>query len=164
MKKAVACSFCGEELDNYQAESPMLDPNDKLPVCDECYHEKFEFTCCGCQEYGDVAEQHKFLVVFEEGIDTCGPTLAPGLYRIVEFPYWANGMIEGHLYSSSLKLLRPLPIRWFAYRSITGKRIFRTLTKNKNPLEYPCGHLCLECQQALKLEKVAGKVGLRKAS
>ena len=128
--EASKCSFCGDALDIEESGNPHTDPNDGEPVCDDCYHEHFEFTCCDCQEYGDVKDQHNLLVVFEE-VDSCGgPTrkVAPGVYRIKEGPYHGGPIIgSGYLYGGNLKRIADV-------------------NPDMGGNGYPCGHLCLECQ------------------
>lgn len=60
---AIECSFCGGPLEDEEAENPRLDPDDGEPMCDDCYHDHCEFTCCCCAEYGETKDQHNMLVV-----------------------------------------------------------------------------------------------------
>lgn len=124
-----ACTCCGSDLDRDELESPNLD-GDGDPICDQCYHDKYEFTCCCCEEYGDVKDQHKMLVVFEKigGVQ-------PGIYGIVEFPYYTQGLIgSGWLHLSSLKRIGDV-------------------NPDMDGNGYPCGHLCAECQAKVKAQR-----------
>lgn len=138
------CDQCGDEILD---EEPFEEDGETL--CTDCWHDEYQFTCCGCEEYGYIADQHNFVVVFEE----CG--VEPGLYCVKEKPYFTSAMIgSGWLHSSALELVVPLPIRWLAYKSATGKEIYRELT-TKDGDGFPCGHLCIECQMAIKINKLA---------
>jgi len=116
------CNCCGCELDGEEQESPRLDA-DGDPICDGCYQERYEFTCCWCEELEHIDHQHKLLVV--DNAEEAG--MPRGVYEIVRKPYYADGMIEGHLYEDALKRIADVPdglkIEW-----------------------YPCGHLCKRCQ------------------
>lgn len=129
---ATKCSSCGEDLGQEEAESPRLDDDDGEPICDDCYHEHYEFTCCCCEEYGHVDDQHKLLVVFEETSD-----VKPGVYKVIRTPYVTHAMIgEGWLHPGALERIADV-----------------------NPdmsSDYPCGHLCAGCQ-AKVLAQFAGK-------
>lgn len=114
----IDCTYCGNE-----AESPRLDDVDD-PICFDCYHEHYEFTCCWCQEDEHQDHQHKMLVL----VDPKGAGIAVGIYRIVSLPYYADGMIEGFLFESALEHLRDLP-------------------EGIDTRGYPCGHLCRDCQK-----------------
>lgn len=124
------CSFCGDSLDIEESESPRTDPRDEQPICDECYHEHFEFTCCDCCNYGDVADQHNLLVVFEVVSSMGGPReISPGIYRIKEGPYHGGPIIgSGYLYGDNLERIADV-------------------NPDMDGEGYPCGHLCLECQK-----------------
>lgn len=127
---AIKCWYCDEPLDEEKAESPHTTP-DGEPVCDECYHDHFEFTCCWCQEYGDAEDQHKLLVVFdaEEAFDADARErgLTAGLYRIAELPYYTSDYLSVWLNDHNLERIGPVP------RGASGDG-------------YTCGHLCGPCQ------------------
>lgn len=130
---ATECSLCGNKLDSDELENPQLDRDDGDPICDECHHEKYEFTCCQCCNYGDVADQHNMLVVFEETPSSGGPTgatrtILPGVYRIKQGPYYGGPIIGGgYLFGDNLERIA-------------------SVNPDMDGEGYPCGHLCLECQ------------------
>lgn len=90
------CTRCGKHLDDEERENPRKDDDGDI-ICDECHHDKYEFTCCDCQNYGDVEDQHNMLVVFEEVDSMGGPerTVQPGIYRIAEEGSYYGGPIIG---------------------------------------------------------------------
>ena len=140
----IKCTHCGEPLDQEEAASPRRDEDgDGDILCDECWHLRYEFTCCRCEEYDHVKVQHRYLVVFEE-VQGLSGMVKPGLYRISELPYWADGMIEYHFYETALERVGDVPkiARWNP--RTRAYDLIETLECN-----YPCGHLCSRCQEAL---------------
>lgn len=130
------CSRCGNKLDRDEAESPRED-EDGDAICDDCYHDKYEFTCCDCCEYGHVDDQHKILVVFEAVRAREGGDIEPGIYRIVGGPYHGGPMIgEGYLFRSSLNRIA-------------------AVNPGMDGQGYPCGHLCAECQGHVNAQRKA---------
>jgi hypothetical protein len=137
-KSVIECSYCGEHLGDDESENPRIDPADDLPVCDECWHDKFEFTCCRCCEYGDVEDQHNLLVVFEKT-----GKVEPGVYKVTGRPYYTHALIgEGWLHDWALKRIADV-------------------NPDMDGEGYPCGHLCLNCQSNL-LAQFAGKCSVCK--
>lgn len=123
------CSYCGNDLVGEELGNPHRDPNDDEMMCDECYQEHFEFECCRCLNYDSTEHQHDYLVVYEQVGD-----VKPGIYRVISYPYHGGALIgDSWLFANSLQRIRAL----------------------EEPAEddpyYPCGHLCLECQNTLKL-------------
>ncbi|KKN75780.1 hypothetical protein LCGC14_0376560 [marine sediment metagenome] len=126
------CSSCGDEFDEEERENPRRDSSDD-PICDDCYREYYEFTCCKCEEYGDQKDQHNLLVVLEAEIvriESEDDYLKPGIYQVVDTPYWATDYFES----------------WIRWKAVTWLC--------ENPFDiayecYPCGHLCLTCQNEL---------------
>ena len=126
------CLRCGNELDDEELDYPRKD-EDGDAICDECFHEHYEFTCCWCCEYGDVKDQHNLLVVFEEVSD-----VKPGIYKITERPYYICAMIGSS---------------WLIPGSLVR---IAELNPDMDGNNYPCGHLCLECQKKV-LAQCIGK-------
>lgn len=124
---ATECTRCGEELDSEERESPRLDV-DETAICDQCYHDNFEFTCSRCEGYGDNEDQHRYLVIFEE----CGG-LRPGIYRINRKPYFISNYFDMWWIKESLSRLRDAD-GYYADQDL-----------------YPSGHLCYGCQREMGL-------------
>lgn len=126
--KAIECCLCGDPLDGEEADNPYLDDGDV--ICNDCYHERYEFTCCCCAEYGHVDDQHKLLVVFEET-----SRVTPGIYRIGILPYYTDCLIgSGWLHPESLTRIADL-------------------NPDMDGNGYPCGHLCARCQSKVLAQK-----------
>lgn len=135
-KKKVTCAFCGNDLSKEEIESPRLD-DDGDSICDECYHEKYEFTCCDCQEYGHIDDQHEMLVVFEAVHASEGGDVEPGIYRIIGGPYHGGPLIgSGYLFRSSLERIGDV-------------------NPDMDGNGYDCGHLCKDCQGHVNAQKTA---------
>lgn len=119
----VHCYWCEERLDADDAADPYL--SDDEITCSDCYTEREQFLCCWCQEYGNNADRHNYLVVFdakEAGI------ARPGLYRVTGAPYYCAPQFgRGFLFRSALT--------W------VGDLLDVSLDQ-----WYPCGHLCAPCQ------------------
>ena len=121
------CTWCGTELDAEESDSPRTDGGGDV-ICDNCHHDHYEFTCCLCEDYGDVEVQHKYLVVFTE---TDG--VLPGIYQTAEDrPYWCDAVLDAWLYPEALSRVRDL-----------------TPGLEASDRGWPCGHLCGDCQDKL---------------
>jgi hypothetical protein len=127
---AAECSCCGEPLMPEEIEYPQTDTDgDGGNICNECYHEHYEFTCCRCCNYGHVDDQHEMLVVFEEQYAHGKLSIImPGVYRITGSPYHGGPLI-GRGYLNSDVLVR-----------------IADVNPDMDGNGYPCGHLCKECQ------------------
>ena len=122
------CWYCGQRLDKDEEEQLYLDKAQHGDLfCYQCYHEKFEFTCCHCQEYDHIDNRPKMLVVFEPEDAGLPAGWKPGVYEILHLPYYADGMIEVFIYKWALAYLGPLPAKADSH-------------------DYACGHLCYDCQ------------------
>jgi hypothetical protein len=122
----ISCTTCGTRLyDEHEItcarENAAYD--DEL-VCDVCACERDHFLCCRCQECGEQADQHTYVVVVDP--EAAGVAL-PGLYRVEHLPYYWGGWIGGGA-------LWPQAMTWLG------------LLEGMETEGYPCGHLCADCQ------------------
>lgn len=124
-KKALAerveCEWCGERLEDEEAADPRRDAGGDL-MCDQCWHDEYEFTCAFCENYEHNDHQHDFLVVWQK---TTG--VEPGVYRTLG-SYWTSDMFSMWLHPDQLERVGDIP-------------------KGKGGGHYPCGHLCLKCRK-----------------
>lgn len=134
------CPRCGETLDKDSDGDTYTYAEDGL--CGDCFHEQYEFDCCGCNESGHIDVQHSFCVVFDKEAG-----VGPGLYRVTRNPYYFSDMLGGGLFPHALELLLTLPVRWLAYTSITGQKVYYKLIESDQ--SYPVGHLCEQCQRKI---------------
>lgn len=125
--KPTKCDMCGEPFSGEDIDHPFV--VDGEVVCEECHHEHCEFTCCKCANYGDAADQHNLLVVFEEQSSMGGDgKVQPGVYRVTGHPYHGGFMIgSSWLYSDNLECIADV-------------------NPGMDSEGYSCGHLCLKCQ------------------
>ena len=132
LAKEDTCTCCGEDLRHYP-EDPSTDENGE-PMCEICWHEEFEFTCMWCHDYGMKKHQHNMLVIAEpEGLKMLGADeVQAGVYRITDTPYYASWIFGAHLYGQSLKRLADVPE-----------------DLDSDYFHYPCGHLCMGCQEKI---------------
>ena len=117
------CKSCGAVLSEEELDGPYTN-TDGDTLCDEC-HQEDEFECCWCHESSISENQHKMLVI----IKTI-QSIKPGVYKIISWPYYADGMIDFHLFTSSLARFAKLP-------------------KDIKFDDYRAGHLCDECQEKI---------------
>lgn len=116
-RSIIICEKCGREF--------LEDSEGTDDLCGGCYVDEYCFCCVWCEEYGDVADQHAYVVVFDA--DDVGVKL-PGLYRITHTPYYSQSMMGGGM----------------LFRSCIAWQGFLPEMQDEG---YPCGHLCKECQE-----------------
>lgn len=130
------CSWCDVDLNEEEEKSPYLDGDD--PMCDECYHNNFEFTCCKCENYDHEDYQGGigclFVIIDDSVSDENGP-LTPGIYEVTEHPYYITGMIGGGWLWS------------YAIKKVSDS----THGINSNHA-YSMDHLCRECSEQIRKE------------
>lgn len=128
------CSACGDALDEDEEEReyPRKDSGGDL-ICDDCYSQDYQFSCCWCEERCDKTDdQHNLLIVLDgeavriESPDDC---LKQGIYQIVRTPYFASDYLDIWILGGAVAWLCDLPDDVDVVNNF-----------------YPCGHLCLECQ------------------
>lgn len=125
--EATGCTWCGNKLLSCPDDPSTDDQGD--PICEACWHDHYTFRCCWCERYGMVKNQHNMVVVAERerGVPKA---VMPGIYLVLDTPYYADGIVEGHLYSNALERLSDVP-----EGVLTGM--------------YRCGHLCMDCQEKI---------------
>ena len=133
----MGCTYCGEELDDEEAANPEKDADGDV-MCDQCYDEKCRDHCDRCGEKVEKtelgSEPGRLIAVW---VDAPGnpEDLQPGYYRVKEWPFYADGMIEGYLISHNLERVADIDDR--------GKKAA--------PEAYTsCGPLCLTCRAAVE--------------
>lgn len=107
------CSWCNKKLDSEEIESPRLSNDDKEIICDNCYEDKYSMTCTLCEDMFDkpmkVEDGYYFLITEDRfGSDTLGKNLDAGVYKIIKFPFFADGITEGFYYSDAFQKIRDL--------------------------------------------------------
>ena len=104
------CTKCGSTLEPDEEKTPRIDKNGDV-LCDRCFNELYQYLCPICEE--DFYENYnqkispKYFIITNEAK---GVTVAkPGLYEIISLPFYADGMIETHLFSNAIKRLCDTP-------------------------------------------------------
>lgn len=124
----VTCSWNGCELSEEETESPRLDPRGEV-ICDECYHEHFEFTCCCCEndeDDPDEAIRDAALVILDS--EQC--KLPRGFYQVIKWPIFTSDYFSMWFHEDALRFVGPVgDSEW-------------TETWDG----YPSGQLCRACQ------------------
>ncbi len=95
------CINCDEKLGDEEAKSPRRDEDSDI-MCDDCYHDIYEFTCIKCENYEHINHNGgigSVFVAFED--DILG--IPTGVYEVVSHPFYADGMVEGYLYTDAIK-------------------------------------------------------------
>ena len=155
--EAVKCDCCGEPLDDEEAESPRIDKHTGKPICDECYHEHFEFECQWCEESDEKDREMaigSLCVILQptpcDSLRLYGASsphwlrigddyrshMMPGVYRVVRWPVYCSNMLSEWLYADAFEWFSPLP------DVLKGGEHW-----------YHAGGLCRSCQWKLKHAK-----------
>lgn len=106
MSEELKCTWCDDPLGEEARESPYLDDSGDV-ICDRCHTQHFEGCCDRCSEIvekKELAMNPGELLAFWEEVDG----LQPGYYRVLRWPIWADGMIEGFVYTENLQFVCPL--------------------------------------------------------
>ena len=124
------CAWCYRELDEEERASPLT--NDELDevICDACYRDEYEDECDRCGEIvakTELAMNPGELIAFWDEVDG----LKPGYYKVLRWPIYADGMIEGYVMTENLEYAEPLDKE--------GERAAANAY-------YPGGRLCCKCR------------------
>lgn len=158
---APPCSWCGERLDIQEVAGPYTDDCGE-PICDDTYHEEFQFICHWCENYEDKDREcavGSLFAIFEPvpaqkpirfhggkavpipvWYDENQGEMLPGIYRVTKWPMHGDDMLSGWLYADAFERIRDLT---------------EEMQTNGGYAEYPCGPLCRECEKKLTNEPVA---------
>lgn len=116
------CTSCGERIPLDEMDNMSRDP-DGDPICDRCYFDRYHFECSLCSEYEHNRHQHNVMVVYENDVIR---GQKPGLFQIVNLPYFMDGMIEGYVIETAVSRVAKLP-------------------KGAQSSGWPAGQLCRRC-------------------
>lgn len=128
------CTYCGNELrDPHEIANPPTDEDGDI-ICDECYRDRYEEICERCGEYAQKTDMDtskgSLIAVWTEAPGR-PDDLAPGYYRVNAWPLYADGMIEGYMFSGNIERVADLDDK--------GERAAQNAWVN-------CGPLCSECR------------------
>lgn len=123
------CSWCGDELEEGEAEPSSTD-REGNPVCYDCYMDRFSFTCTNCENSEHINKQGAIGSLFvANDEDELG--IPNGIYEVMERPFYADGAIEMYLYKYAVRYLCP---------NVSGI----------DPAPYPMGFICETCGNEIR--------------
>lgn len=104
------CSSCGEKLVEEEVESPGMDKDGAI-LCDKCFENKYTHRCPICEEFFDEEIETKitpkYLMVLPGVGEYIG--LDCGIYEILNYPFFADGIIETHIFKDAVKRICDAP-------------------------------------------------------
>jgi len=132
------CSFCGNALSGEEIESPRKDKDGTL-LCDACFDDKYTHSCPICEDFFDedldAKISPKHIIVLEEqkgGIPI-------GIYEIISYPFYADGMIEFHIFKGALKRICDAPTgieSHYSSRYVCDKCVTKQKQKQKSDVAW----------------------------
>lgn len=127
------CTNCGSTLEPDEEEASRKDENGKI-VCDQCFDDKYQHLCPICEEYfwedynKKISPTH--LIVTKQAEEN--HVSKAGFYEIVSLPFYADGIIEAHLFESAVNKLSDLPTDF-----------------DDSDLHYPLYFICESCAEKM---------------
>jgi len=104
------CTSCEEVLDTEEEDSPYVDKRGDI-ICDRCYEDQYSHICPICEKKFDEDFSKdispRYLLITEDAGDDL--SLAPGIYEIISYPFFFDGVIEITLIKSSIRKIADLP-------------------------------------------------------
>jgi hypothetical protein len=105
------CTRCGDELPEEEASDPDTDEDGDV-ICSDCWRERFMDLCVRCDETVMKTElEAKPGELIAIWMDVGDDDLLPGYYRVKEWPFYADGMIEGFFFQGALEQVAALDAR-----------------------------------------------------
>ncbi len=99
------CAWCEKLLDD-----PERSDNGEI-LCDDCYREEYSGDCDRCMNIVDKTELEsrpgEMIAVLREAPGLSGD-MRPGYYRVKDWPFFADGIIEGYFHDSNLERVADL--------------------------------------------------------
>jgi len=145
------CIYCEAELDAEEMEDPYRD-EDGNPMCYECHISEHCYRCCLCDEHEELEHQGAIgtVLVVVEAMAGEGEMVSPGMYEIIEHPFYTDAMISGWLHNDALRRIGDVPA-------------------DADCGQYPSGCACRECSEKLNnaaavLQEMVGKEGQEETS
>lgn len=137
--KATHCTYCGQTLNDDEANSPEKDEDGDV-MCDDCHKDHYMDSCERCQNYVDKKDLDcspgNLIVTWREAPGR-PDDLSPGYYRVKEWPFFADGMIEGYMISRNLEKIGDLSA---------------ADTKVAADAWTECSPLCSECREKIETQ------------
>jgi hypothetical protein len=109
-KRPTNCTWCASELDQEERRSPEKSEAGEV-ICDGCYSEEYRDYCTRCAEKFEKTELSpkpgKLIGVWRDA-PALGGEIKAGYYRVVRWPLYADGMIEGYFFRDAIQRVGPL--------------------------------------------------------
>jgi hypothetical protein len=104
------CTLCGDELDQEEIEFPQKNKDGAI-ICDRCFDDRYSHLCPICENnFSENFEEQispKYLLVTKDVGEEFG--IESGIYEIIAYPFFADGITEWHLITSALKRIADIP-------------------------------------------------------
>lgn len=105
-KRPKNCTYCSEALNREERRSPRKDEAGDV-MCDQCFSRHYESDCSRCCELFETTEldtRPGNLIGVWVSVPACGQDdLASGYYRVLSWPIFADGMIDGYFFGRALQ-------------------------------------------------------------
>ena len=98
-KRRSSCTECSSELDAEETLSPQRSA-DGAVICDSCHRDKYQDDCARCGERVEKADLDTkpgaFIGIWRDA-HASGGEIKAGYYRVLRWPFFADGMIDEYL-------------------------------------------------------------------
>lgn len=135
MTEKQKCSSCGDDLDGEEIEAPRHDKDGTI-LCDKCFEDKYTHLCPICEDFYDedlnAKITPKYLMVLKSVGENVG--LTAGIYEIISYPFFADGIIEMHIFKGAVKRIcdNPPDIKnCYTLYYVCNECVAKQLTKDK---------------------------------
>lgn len=136
-KRRSNCTECSSELDAEETLSPHRSPEGAV-ICNSCHREKYQDDCARCSERvekADLDTKPGALIGIWRAAPALGGEIKAGYYRVLRWPFLADGMIEGYFFADALDRVGNL--------DAIGLR-------RAEDAPFDGGPMCSDCQQAVR--------------
>ncbi len=99
------CAECDGELDSEESINPHEEVNGAA-ICDDCYSEQYQDDCSRCCERVDKTDldmKPGALIGVWRDAPALGGEIKAGYYRVLNWPIYADGMIEAYFFPRAIK-------------------------------------------------------------
>lgn len=117
------CDGCDDLVDSWGEHIEYVTSKEQR-LCESCYRAASAYECCACENHDCHSGPGRLLVVTKET-----QSLSPGLYKITSWPFYADGMITGHVFDNVLEQVGAVP-------------------EDADTHGYPMGFLCAACEKS----------------
>ena len=107
------CTYCGDELDLEEIESPYTDDDNEI-MCDDCYDENYRTFCPICENSYDTKDFVNDYIVITEELSKETEMIA-GIYEIKKRPFFYGSILSGfdNFFDNSIELVTSININQY---------------------------------------------------